>query len=56
SCFDIDNDVVTKKTLVCSEQAWSESLFAEGSYFNAISQQLLFEGKTQQYRKVNTKR
>lgn len=55
SCFDIDNDVVTKKTLECSEQAWSESLFAEGSYFNAISQQLLFEGKTQQYRKVNTK-
>ncbi|PSV34089.1 LTA synthase family protein [Photobacterium sp. GB-210] len=55
SCFDIDNDVVTKKPLACSEQAWSESLFAEGSYFNAISQQLLFEGKTQQYRKVNTK-
>ncbi|GEM74664.1 LTA synthase family protein [Vibrio sagamiensis] len=49
-CFEIGDNVVSKKTVDCEQQPWSQALFKEGSYYNAISQQLLFEGKTQQYR------
>jgi phosphoglycerol transferase MdoB-like AlkP superfamily enzyme len=53
-CFEIGKDVVSKKTVECAQQEWSQSLFAEGSYYNAISQKLLFDGKTTQYRKQIT--
>ena len=44
------DDVVSKTTVLCAQQTWSQPLFQEGSYFNAISQQLLFEGRTQEFR------
>lgn len=49
-CFNIGEDVVSKNLVDCSQQTWSQPLFSEGSYYNAISQALLFEGKTLQYR------
>ena len=49
-CFDIGDDVVSKTTVPCAQQTWSQPLLQEGSYFNAISQQLLFEGRTQEFR------
>ncbi|KAB0302263.1 hypothetical protein F2Z80_14520 [Vibrio fortis] len=49
-CFDIGYDVVSKTTVPCAQQTWSQPLFQEGRYFNAISQELLFEERTQEFR------
>lgn len=44
-CFEIGEDTVTKNIIKC-DRPWVEELFNEASYYNSISQKLLFEGKT----------
>ncbi|WP_238787446.1 LTA synthase family protein [Vibrio navarrensis] len=48
-CFEIGADTVSKKTVAC-DQPWANALFEEASYYNSISQYLLFKGRTTDYR------
>ncbi len=48
-CFEIGADTVSKKTVAC-DQPWANALFEEASYYNSISQYLLFKGRSTDYR------
>src|SRR5690606_31391630 len=48
-CFEIGADSVSKKTVAC-DQPWANALFEEASYYNSISQYLLFKGRSTDYR------
>lgn len=48
-CFEIGSDTVSKKTVAC-DQPWANALFEEASYYNSISQYLLFKGRSTDYR------
>ena len=48
-CFEIGADTVSKKTVAC-DQPWANALFEEASYYNSISQYLLFKGHSTDYR------
>lgn len=52
-CFEIGADRVTKREVACDGQAWAEMLYQEASYYNAISQYLLFKGRTTDYRPIS---
>ncbi|ELP5729742.1 sulfatase-like hydrolase/transferase [Vibrio vulnificus] len=49
-CFEIGQDHVTKREIACETSAWAETLYQEASYYNAISQHLLFKGRSTDYR------
>ncbi|MBE4592319.1 phosphoglycerol transferase [Vibrio navarrensis] len=48
-CFELGADTVSKKTVAC-DQPWANALFEEASYYNSISQYLLFKGRSTDYR------
>ncbi|MCY9846440.1 LTA synthase family protein [Vibrio caribbeanicus] len=53
-CFNIGDNVVSKKTVNCDEQEWAQELYKEGSYYNNLSQYHLFNGTTTDYRSKPT--
>ncbi|CCN80383.1 putative Sulfatase/Phosphoglycerol transferase/alkaline phosphatase superfamily [Vibrio nigripulchritudo SFn27] len=50
-CFHIQKDTVTLQKADCSEP-WVEPLYQQGRDFNALTQELLFNGETTQYRDI----
>ncbi|USD65160.1 LTA synthase family protein [Vibrio sp. SCSIO 43136] len=52
-CFTIDDNTVKLHRADCDE-SWVKPLYEQGRDFNALTQQLLFDGKTLDYRTLET--
>jgi hypothetical protein len=50
-CFTIGEDTATLHEEDCRAE-WVESLYKQGRDFNSLTQELLFDGKTMDYRQI----